>query len=487
MREIAREIIRVMDKRRVGVTISGGGGTTGGLTKFIDVKNYGAVGDGVTDDAGAIQAAINEGSATNPDDIWTGGVVVLFPPGRYLVGSQLRLASPGVVKLLGAGREVAQLICPGSLGYLFAIAQWHSYDIGTAVFESIGFAANSTGSVSLLRMESGRGLIVRDCRFDSGNVAIEVMGGGFADGVTIENCVFSGQAEAAIRFNTSISWYFEPFRVSNCHFFTATTPGSYAILYNPNTLNSYLEGLQILDSVFTMSTKPAVRITAVTWELTMRGNTFWGNGLDVLASNYGEFSHNRFFVRELSNAYDSAYYHLAARIKGGYHNEIVGNHFQGVAGYENPIAFVYLGSTDVYALTGATWSEDETNPNRSEHNVVANNHMQAAPDGAITIHNMSHTLVTGNQIRCASGMVDGVLWPAHTAIRVMTSTGTTTGYAYDNRILHNSIANADRAVAIEDGYCQNTRVYANTAVGCVLKTHDMGAGTVTAPGADGWF
>ena len=67
----------------------------GQLQAFVltSVKAFGAVGDGVTDDTGAIQSAINSGKA------------IYFPPGVYLTSSTLvlnQVANHGQV-LRGAG------------------------------------------------------------------------------------------------------------------------------------------------------------------------------------------------------------------------------------------------------------------------------------------------------------------------------------------------------------------------------------------------
>jgi hypothetical protein len=72
------------------------------LTDVVSVKDFGAVGDGVTDDTAAIQAAINSVSHTtwqgSTAAMYTkGGGTVYFPPGRYritqtlLVGQHCRL------------------------------------------------------------------------------------------------------------------------------------------------------------------------------------------------------------------------------------------------------------------------------------------------------------------------------------------------------------------------------------------------------------
>lgn len=52
----------------------------------INVKNYGATGDGTTDDTAAIQAAIDAASAYPVSDVW-------FPAGNYRTTSTLTLPS----------------------------------------------------------------------------------------------------------------------------------------------------------------------------------------------------------------------------------------------------------------------------------------------------------------------------------------------------------------------------------------------------------
>lgn len=59
-----------------------------GLAGYYNVKSsaYGAKGDGSTDDAAAIQAAVNACKAA-------GGGTVYFPPGKYIVGSRIDIAT----------------------------------------------------------------------------------------------------------------------------------------------------------------------------------------------------------------------------------------------------------------------------------------------------------------------------------------------------------------------------------------------------------
>ena len=57
------------------------------LSDYISVKDFGAVGDGTTDDTTAIQNAINSLSST--------GGSVYFPTGQYLISTTLTVSTQG--------------------------------------------------------------------------------------------------------------------------------------------------------------------------------------------------------------------------------------------------------------------------------------------------------------------------------------------------------------------------------------------------------
>ena len=80
-----------------------------GTSPFINVLDYGAAGDGVTDDTGALQAAI---AAAAPSSAPTGNTVFL-PAGAYRVSSSL-VVPPGLA-LVGTGWNT-----PGSQANVFA-------------------------------------------------------------------------------------------------------------------------------------------------------------------------------------------------------------------------------------------------------------------------------------------------------------------------------------------------------------------------------
>ena len=74
----------------------------------INVKDFGAVGDGVTDDTSAVQAAVDLAESG-------GGGVIFFPAGTYLVSTQLTIVD-AAVRFLGAGAEVSILRFSGVNG-----------------------------------------------------------------------------------------------------------------------------------------------------------------------------------------------------------------------------------------------------------------------------------------------------------------------------------------------------------------------------------
>lgn len=75
------------------------------FSEWVNVKNFGAKGDGVTDDTAAIQAAIN--SLTKPNPLEQGGFVY-FPRGTYRTSAPILLYS--FIYLIGEGRDATYIM-----------------------------------------------------------------------------------------------------------------------------------------------------------------------------------------------------------------------------------------------------------------------------------------------------------------------------------------------------------------------------------------
>lgn len=161
------------------------------LRDRVSVKQFGAVGDGVTNDTAAIQAAINA---------FSNGVSVYFPVGVYIINSTIMLPTSGAVKLHGDGFNPQEVANPvqGS------VIKWGGAANGTM------FSANKSDGTNL------SGLIVQDLRIDGNNVASIAMVIGataahpqheYFSNVQIRNFAFNGTDAALDLAGASYSKY----------------------------------------------------------------------------------------------------------------------------------------------------------------------------------------------------------------------------------------------------------------------------------------
>ena len=108
------------------------------LTGVVDVRAYGAKGNGITDDTGAIQKALNAAPA--------GGMVV-FPFGLYRVTAELVIVKPVSLMGLGIGSQVYQATNGQSL-FVFQGVQ------GVSVSGLYLGSVSSVAGTSLIRLEN---------------------------------------------------------------------------------------------------------------------------------------------------------------------------------------------------------------------------------------------------------------------------------------------------------------------------------------------
>src|SRR5262249_7163166 len=179
------------------------------LNDVIDVKDFGAIGDGAADDTDAINHAIDYAYQMAPDPTWPYGTTVFFPPGTYFIGSpplvwdrNPTLTPPGHkarILYMGAGRGASVIT-----GTYWTGGQ--IYDTNNSFLTRAGrFTAKgncdivglrdlsifnlSTGALSgALNMEaSGIQFFIRNCHF-KGMVALSACGNVFGNG--IHDCLF---------------------------------------------------------------------------------------------------------------------------------------------------------------------------------------------------------------------------------------------------------------------------------------------------------
>lgn len=137
-------------------TQAGSGATTGSvqakLREIVSVKDFGAVGDGVTDDSAAILAAI-----TSQD-------VITFPPGEYLMLSQVTIPAANKT-LIGSGGTIIRGTVIGG-GSCFSAST-----VDNLTFENVNFAVQSTQPHAqvggFILLDTCHNCRVLDCVFDA--------------------------------------------------------------------------------------------------------------------------------------------------------------------------------------------------------------------------------------------------------------------------------------------------------------------------------
>lgn len=119
--------------------------------QLVSVKDYGAVGDGITDDAAAIQAAVTAVTA---------GSRIYFPEGTYKVGSGINISKS--VRLIGSASTTLKL-STHDMNIL-----WVS-STSNVVIESLRFDGNratlGAGGWALIYLVDVSNVVVRDCSF----------------------------------------------------------------------------------------------------------------------------------------------------------------------------------------------------------------------------------------------------------------------------------------------------------------------------------
>lgn len=193
-----------------------------------NVRDYGATGDGATDDTAAIGNALAA--------IGTSGGVLYFPPGTYRTSQHIIPDKPITFRGAGAGSSILKALT--SSGYIFTKTSTTS--VAGITFQGLSFDGQNGTNVALLRLEYVTNALIEDCRFVNMTQWAVLLGVTFATDstvrntdVTIQNCYFEGNTstyEHLLIFNSS--------RVSvrNCTF-NVTNAASWGIgLYQVSNL-----------------------------------------------------------------------------------------------------------------------------------------------------------------------------------------------------------------------------------------------------------
>lgn len=191
------------------------------LAEIVSIKDFGAVGDGSTDDTAAIQAALDASGSINST-----GVVLFFPPGRYRVSSTLTIpttAGQGL-HLQGASKSCTAILrtnafTSGDLfyagtisGFLVSFLTISDMTIGNEVSQSSGAAIhldNRKGVeiYNLLIFDEYRGIWldgdvtytnIHDVRYvQSSTTALKYSGIEYSGGIQAQNFLHNVSVQAS--------------------------------------------------------------------------------------------------------------------------------------------------------------------------------------------------------------------------------------------------------------------------------------------------
>lgn len=201
-----------------GTTVTATGSTTARnladrSAEVRNVKDFGAVGDGVADDTAAIQAAMNAAWLTGTTASGNGkGMKVFFPSGTYLTSAPLTNTSAAGGKIQLVGDNMETVTVGGSFtGYVV-----DNPDLA-------GISSNIT-VVSNMRIVNGN--------FAAGSGALRL---GFTVGMLVDRCILQGFNALDMGSNAFNSI------VSNCQItpnFNNQIPGTVGIYTGQNTIIS---------------------------------------------------------------------------------------------------------------------------------------------------------------------------------------------------------------------------------------------------------
>jgi Pectate lyase superfamily protein len=194
------------------------------LNDVVNVKDFGATGNGVTDDTDAINAAIDHAYTLGSSS--QHAATIFFPPGTYIVGKggtvQLFLDRDGRtlpggrgawLKCMGAGRDVSILkgVCPGGPqleeipnGMLFHCNRW-GYQVNTICDLTFWNTSTDSTSGAFMQEQGGAQQSITNCHF-RGVIGLYAQQVSF--GQKVSDCLFTSTRPITVASAASRSPFF---------------------------------------------------------------------------------------------------------------------------------------------------------------------------------------------------------------------------------------------------------------------------------------
>ena len=276
-------------------------------SEFVSVKDFGAVGNGTTDDAAAIQSAL--------DALKDSGGIIIFPVGTYLIKSAVLFYSnqtlwfeSGAVLLQGAAiNNLLRTYCQSSVGGYDGV---HDCLVYGATFDGGAYTENNT----LVGIGHCKNITFERCTFRNAYGEWHDLEINSAYNITVINCDFEGSRKTAqnaemvqidgalstvvfpwtgFKVDQTISKYID---IEGCIFHDDTV--SPAIGNHANAAHQYI---RIHDCIFDGLTgsRKAIAFTSSVSDVDIHNNTFIGGGVGSSAASYYIYD-NRFVAAAIA-------------------------------------------------------------------------------------------------------------------------------------------------------------------------------------------
>ena len=227
------------------------------LRESVSVKDFGAKGDGTTDDTAAIQLAINYAQL--------GNVSVFFPPGTYKVTASLNVTA--AVTFVGASIGAVNITWTSTSLTVFNVNTNSSLEWRHLTFT--GPASPVSGSVIALTGAIGNAFsLISDCNFVNSYNTIYCTA---AYAVRTINCYFYNFINYGVHIQNTYNVDAGDSSILNC-IFSGPTGGSNVCVYQESS-----GGLRLIDNKFNTggyNYKLSLTTAAVTSDLVIAGNSF---------------------------------------------------------------------------------------------------------------------------------------------------------------------------------------------------------------------
>lgn len=265
------------------------------LRESVSVKDFGAVGNGVTDDTAAIQAAVD--SVLVSVEYFPNGNVLLFPEGNYkiseaiTINGSLSIATSGQVTISGnlnsATKKCAFYI--GDVAYIGTNNGWFKVEIDGLYF-------NLSNHQYCVNVQGIRTIKIRNCVFIGGSLASFSAEGVWAASYIKESQFWNGSQKAIQILDNSNGFLISNNRIGN--YLTTNGLGvyvrassgvwiqnndfeyNYAQITVFGTATSLCNNIHIENNWVEGATGHSVRIDNETYGLygvTIRANSFYGD------------------------------------------------------------------------------------------------------------------------------------------------------------------------------------------------------------------